>query len=140
MFSRVQDVFSGQIFYFLILGLKSVGFHFQKYKKSLLLRKYKKFFNLRVRKLHSPKCKKLFSGKFFFKLFKLRLKCGLCSPIFTTMGIYGLELLVVYHHPNESCDHKFCDSRDIIFLICHMTCREQMFKGIYEFIGGSPSH
>ena len=137
MFSRVQDVFSGQIFYFLSLGLKSTGFHFQKYKKSLLLRKYKKFFNLRVRKFHSPKCKKLFPETFFLNFLNLGLKVGYVALYLLLWEFMGQSSL---HHPNESCDHKFCDSRDIILLVCHVTCHEQMFKGLFEFIGGSPSY
>ena len=46
-----------------ILGLrpKSTGFHFLKYKKNFLLRKYKKFFNLRVSKFHFQKYEEFFS-------------------------------------------------------------------------------
>ena len=39
-------------FLFFELGLKTAGFHYRKYKKSFLLRKYNKLFNVRVRKLH----------------------------------------------------------------------------------------
>ena len=56
------------------------------------------------------------------------------------MEIYGWELLLVYHHPDKSCDHNQCDggdvfnfSRDLLWTI---------LKGLYEyeFMGGSPSH
>ena len=52
-------------------------------------------------------------------------------------GIYGCEFIVISHHP-KSCDHKHCDSGNV-FLICHMTSLEQMFKGLCEFMGVSPS-
>ena len=42
---------------------------------------------------------------------------------------------MIHHHSDESYDHKHCD----MFLICHMTSGEHMFKGLYEFIGESPS-
>ena len=46
-----------------VLGLwpKITGFHFLKYKKNFLLRKYKKFFNLRVSKFHFQKYEGFFS-------------------------------------------------------------------------------
>ena len=55
------------------------------------------------------------------------------------MRIYRRELLAICYHPDESCEHKHCDSGDIMFSICHVTSREYMFKGLYEFIGGSTS-
>ena len=51
---------------FFELGLKSAGFHFRKYMKSFLLRKYKNFFNIRARKFHFLKYKEFFSGWIFF--------------------------------------------------------------------------
>ena len=36
-------------------------------------------------------------------------------------------------------DHIHCDSGDITFLICHVTLGDRLLKGIYEFMGGSPS-
>ena len=49
--------------------------------------------------------------------------------------------LTVCHHPDNSCDHRHCDSGGImiVFLICHVTSPEYIFKGLYEFMGGSPS-
>ena len=38
-----------------------------------------------------------------------------------------------------SCDHKHCHSGDIIFLICHVSSREHIVKGLYKFMGGSPT-
>ena len=54
------------------------------------------------------------------------------------MRIYGWELLAVCHHPDKSCDYKYCDSGDIMFLICHVTSLEHMFIGLYEFMDGGP--
>ena len=55
----------------------------------------------------------------------------------------SLEVLAVRHHPDKSCDHTHCDSRDIMFLICHVTPREsrehEMFKGLFKFMGGNHS-
>ena len=36
------------------------------------------------------------------------------------MRIFGWEFLVECHQPDKSCDHKHCNSRDKMFLICHM--------------------
>ena len=46
----------------------------------------------------------------------------------TTMWIYGWELLVLCLYADKSCDHKYFDGGDVIFLICHRTCHEHMFK------------
>ena len=53
------------------------------------------------------------------------------------MQIYGWQLLVLCHHPDKLCDHKHCEGGDKKFLICHVTSRQHMFKGSYEFMGGS---
>ena len=60
------------------------------------------------------------------------------------MQIYGWELYAACHHLEKSCDHKYCDSGDII-LSCHVTydniClkSKHMFKELRQFMGGSPS-
>ena len=63
-------------------------------------------------------------------------------PIFTTSlkdpANIWVELPALCHHPDKSCDHGHYDSGDIVFLICHVTSREHMFKGLCEFVGGSP--
>ena len=41
--------------------------------------------------------------------------------------------------PDKSCDHWHFDNRNM-FLICNMASHEHMFKGLYEFMGGRPSH
>ena len=46
----------------------------------------------------------------------------------------------MFHHSDRSCDHKHCNSRDTMFLICHVTCPEPMLHGLYEFMGRSPTH
>ena len=42
------------------------------------------------------------------------------------------------HYTDKSCEHKDCDGGDIMILICHVTSREHMFKGLCGFMGGSP--
>ena len=54
------------------------------------------------------------------------------------MRIYGWECLVLSHYPWKSCDQKHWDGGDM-FLICHMTSCEHMFKGLREFMVSSPS-
>ena len=49
--------------------------------------------------------------------------------------MYGRELLTVCHHPGKFCEHRHCDSGDIVFLICHVISREHTFKGLCEFKG-----
>ena len=46
---------------------------------------------------------------------------------------------MLVHYTDKSCDHKCCDGGDIMKSICHMTFREHTWKGLYEFMGGSPS-
>ena len=36
---------------------------------------------------------------------------------------------------NKFCDHN--DGGDIMILICHVSSREHMFKGLYESMGGN---
>ena len=91
-------------------------FCFQKYKKCFLLRKYKKFlnirarnfhfpkykefFNLGARKFHSLKYKKFFRGGFFLGFFELGLKSALGSFIYyTSIHIkVHMQSFVDYHH------------------------------------------
>ena len=51
---------------FFEIGLKSAGFHFQKYKKSFLFRKYKNFLILELESSFSWNIRNLFSGWIFF--------------------------------------------------------------------------
>ena len=43
------------------------------------------------------------------------------------------------HYADKSCDHKHCDGGYIMFLTFHVNTREYMFKGLWEFVGRSPS-
>ena len=54
------------------------------------------------------------------------------------MQIYGWELYAACHDLEKSCEHKYCDSGDII-LSCHVTSSKHMFKELRQFMGGSPS-
>ena len=53
------------------------------------------------------------------------------------MWICAWELLTVYHYSDKFNDHNHCDSGDITFLICDLTSRDYMFKGLREFMTGS---
>ena len=44
------------------------------------------------------------------------------------MRTYDWEIFAVFRHPNKFCDHKYCDSRDILFLICNVNSRNHMFQ------------
>ena len=37
---------------------------------------------------------------------------------------------MVCQHPDKCCDNKHCDSGKIMFLICHVTSSEHIFKGL----------
>ena len=54
------------------------------------------------------------------------------------MRIYDWEDLMLRHYAYKSCDQNQCEGGHII-LIFHVTFREYMFKGLCEFMGGSPS-
>ena len=74
LFFGIQEIFLGQIFfYFFELGLKSVGFDFQKYKKSFLLRKCKNFLILELESSISWNIEIFFLDGFFL-FFKIRPK------------------------------------------------------------------
>ena len=56
------------------------------------------------------------------------------------MRIYGIyELLVSCDHADKYCGHKHYDVGDIVFLVCHVTSRKHMIKGLCEFMIGNPS-
>ena len=54
------------------------------------------------------------------------------------MQIYGWELDAACHDLEKFCEHKYCDSGDII-LSCHVTSSKHMFKELRQFMGGSTS-
>ena len=54
------------------------------------------------------------------------------------MQIYGWNVLLVCHHPDQSCDRNHCN-RGGIFLICHVTSHEHMLKELRKFMCGSLS-
>ena len=56
----------GGLFFIFWAGMKSAVFYFWKYKKSLLLRKYKNFFDIWVRRFHFLKYQEFFFGLDFF--------------------------------------------------------------------------
>ena len=37
---------------------------------------------------------------------------------------------MVCQHPDKSCDHKYCDSGEIMFLISHVASRKHIFNGL----------
>ena len=56
------------------------------------------------------------------------------------MRIYGIyELLVSCDHADKYCGHEHYDVGDIVFLVCHVTSRKHMIKGLCEFMSGNPS-
>ena len=46
---------------------------------------------------------------------------------------------MVFHHSDKFGDHRYCDSGDTMFSICHLTSRDLMFKVLCKFMGGCPS-
>ena len=60
------------------------------------------------------------------------------SPHWGGMRIYGWEFLVLCNYADNFCAHKHCDGWNM-FLICHVTSRKYMLKGLCELMGGSPS-
>ena len=55
------------------------------------------------------------------------------------MQIHVWELLALGHLPDKFGDDGHCDSGDITFLICYVTSREHMLKGLCESMRGSLS-
>ena len=49
-----------------------------------------------------------------------------------------VEAPAACHPRDRSCDHKHCDSGDIMFLICLMTSRQHVFNGLYLIYGWIP--
>ena len=46
---------------------------------------------------------------------------------------------MVYNHPVKFGDHRYSGSRDIIFLVCHITLKNHVIKGSFDYIGRSTS-
>ena len=97
--------------------MKSAGFHFREYKKSFLLKKYKNFFNIRARKLHSQKCSEFFFGVDFFYFFKcprqplnILLKClnKLCNNLVSSLPFNPSAVL-------------FVETQSAYYIICRTT-------------------
>ena len=59
-------------------------------------------------------------------------------PYWGFIRINEWKLLAVCHHPDKFGDHRYFDNGDIMFMICHWTSRDQIFKGLCEFMGRSP--
>ena len=45
---------------------------------------------------------------------------------------------MVYHHSAKFGSHRCCNSRDIMFLVCHLISQDHMIKGSSDFIGRGP--
>ena len=55
------------------------------------------------------------------------------------MRTYGREVLAEGYHLDKSRDESHFNSGDL-FLICHVTSRQHMFKGLFEFMSQRPSY
>ena len=51
-------------------------------------------------------------------------------PYWRVVKISGRKFLTVCHHPDKFGDDGHCKSGDI-FLVCHVTSPDHMFKGLY---------
>ena len=51
-------------------------------------------------------------------------------PNWEVTQIYGWKFLAVCHHPEKFCDRRYRDNGNKMFLICHVTSRNHMFKGL----------
>ena len=90
IFPEYKKFSRGEFFLLFNLELKNTGFHFRKYKKSFLLRKNKKFFNLRFRNFHCLKYKEFFSGRIFFIFWAW---VHLAAPCYTNSDIHDKQFL-----------------------------------------------
>ena len=61
---------------------------------------------------------------------------GLCDK--GVMRIHGQEHLTVCHDPHKFSDHRFCDSGDSMFLICHVNSCDHMVNRFCVFVGEAP--
>ena len=55
------------------------------------------------------------------------------------MQLNGWGLLAVCNHSNKFSDHRHCGNGDLMFLICHVTSHDHVFKGLYGFTDGTQS-
>ena len=40
---------------------------------------------------------------------------------------------MIYYHLANFCDHSYCRSRDITFLVCHLIKQDHKIKGIGDY-------
>ena len=73
------------------------------------------------------------SGDFIYFSHDLRKQ-----PYQGIIYIYGRKLLTVSYQPHKFGDLRSSDSRDILFLICHKSLRDQMFKGYVNICAEVP--
>ena len=52
--------------------------------------------------------------------------------------LYSFMAFKVYHFPTKFGEHKHCGSGDM-FLICCVNSHDQIIKGLYGLMDGSPS-
>ena len=76
--------------------------------------------------------------KFSSSLLSLVSNDLIWQPHLGVKQFYGWKLLAICHHTEKPCDHRYCNSGDKIFFICHMTSPKHMFKQLCEFMGRSP--
>ena len=50
-----------------------------------------------------------------------------------------ITILAASHHPDKLGDNRYCDKSDLMFLICHVTSHNHLFKRSCDFMIGSPS-
>ena len=100
-------------------------FHVSKYKKSLLLRKYMKFRNIRARKFHFLKYKKFFRGGYFSIFFELGFKRALDS----SKSYYSLAIKGNLSDVNElqKCVFSF---KTIQFLVIHIVSKVNVLENL----------
>ena len=51
------------------------------------------------------------------------------------MCLYGVKLLIVENQPARFGSHRYYGSGDEMFLICHVTSHDHVFKGLRDLMG-----
>ena len=48
-------------------------------------------------------------------------------------------LFLISGHISKFIGHRYCESGDSMFIVCHMTSGDHVYRELYNFVGGNPS-
>ena len=116
-------------------GQGSVFGNIRQYKKSFLLREYKNFSNISIRKIHFWKYQELFSSRFFLFLGSLGWEAVQVVLNYTT-NVVGFSPVTLFKKDSSTGFFgKFCEIFENTFLLKHLWMTASLFNSCNLFNG-----